>query len=401
MKKYKTSILIIVGIVVVIVIATIAIVGHYDFHGWQDVRYQKVKESFTVSGNVESLSKSYLKAPLSGKIESVRFDEGIEISENDILASYDKKPYEARVEELEAILHEARQNYLKLNSGYRDQEVEAAKAAFEKQKDLLKLKNLEHEKVLKDKSRNTTLFEKEMLTPKEYEDYIKNLEITEAAVEDQQNAVKVAHSEYNLLKDGFRIEDIRSAKSNIEKVQAMLKEAFDTFDKTDIRSPISGKIISKSVDTGDNVQAGDPLFTIYNKSNLEIKALIEEEDIRNIKLHDTVKIVLDAYPDKTLTGKITAVYDKVEESTRLLPVKIDIIENKHNIDILPGMTTSCTFTGHEINYLTVPKDALQRDGKKYFVETKQGKVYLEVGKEHGDRVLVKGNLTDKDMVYVK
>lgn len=398
-KSVKTT-LIVIGILLIIALIVLFIF-HQNGSLWQKVDYKEVKETFTVSGTVESLKKSTLKAPLPGRIISVNFEEGDEIKEGDILAVYDQESYLSQVQVHEGTLQEVQQNYQKMTSGYRKEEIASAKANVENQKTLLEQKLLEYEKIKKDENRKKDLFSKEMLTPKEYEDYIKDLEISKTAYENQKFSVDSAESQYKMLREGYRKEDIRAAKAQIESAKARLQESKTIYDKTEIKAPVSGKITMKSINPGDNVQMGDPLFDIYNKSDLEVKALIEEEDIRNIEMNDPVSIVLDAYPNQTLTGKVISLYDKVEEDTRLLPVKVLITDSNPAINLMPGMTTSCTFQGHKIKYLTVPKKALQRDGKKFYVETKNGKVYLEVGKEHGDIVLVKGNLTTNDEVLAK
>lgn len=397
-KKKKHNIILYSGIVLAAIVAFIAC---DQGSRWEKVTYQKVKESFTVSGNVETLNKSDIKAPLTGRIVKIYFEEGDKVNKGDLLATYEKEIFTAKVKNLIAGKQQASENYNKLASGYRIQEIQSAKANYENQNALYKEKKLAYEKLFNDKKRNTELYNKEMLTPKEYEDYLKDLEIAKSLAESQKYMVDSAQSTYNMLKSGYRKEDVQAAKSSVVAANAEIEEARTVYEKTDILSPVTGTITEKVVQVSDNVNSGDLLFKVTSKTDLEIKALIEEEDIRNIAFNDEVKIVLDAYPTITLTGNIKAIYDKVEKSTRLLPVKIFLKNVPGDVKLLPGMTTSCTFSGHEINYLTVPEKALQKDGKKYYVQTRHGNVYLEVGKQHNDRVLVQGDITDKDEVLVK
>ena len=390
-----------VGVGILAAILTIGCFLHDGENAWQKVEYQKVKETFTVSGNIETLQKSILRAPLVGEIISVYVEEGDKVKAGQLLAQFKKDLYIAQIDSRKADLYQAQQNYNKMLSGYRPQEVKKAKADYDAQKQLLEQKKLEYEKVKTNEVRYKELYNKEMLTPQFYEEYLKDLAITKTNYENQLNAITAAENNYSLMKEGFRSEDIKAAKGMVESMKADIERIETIYEKTDIIAEIPGTITMKAINIGDNVQLGDPLFDIYNNYNLQVKALIEEEDIRNIKLNDEVKIVMDAHPNKTITGTIIAIYDKVDTSTRLLPVKLVIKENKDKIKLLPGMTASCTFGGHEINYLTVPKTSLQKDGKKYYVKTKHGNVYLEVGQEHGDRVLVKGDLKPGDEVYSK
>lgn len=393
--------IIIITLIVGSIVLTTGFLMHKDSSSWVKVEYQKVKESFTVSGNVETLKKSLYKAPLKGKILKVYFEEGDMVKKGQLLAEYEKDNYKAQLDQLKADLYQSEQNYNKMIAGNRIQTINTAKAHYENQKMLLQQKLLEYEKIENDKERNTALFNKKMFTPQEYEHYIKNLEITKTMYENQKHNVDAAFNEYSLAKEGYRKEDILAAKGNVEAVKAQIKDLEATYEKTDILAPISGKITEKDIEPEDNVLPGKLLFKLFSKTDLEVKALIEEEDIANVKMNDLIDISLDAFPNAKITGHVSSIYDKVEESTRLLPVKVTIDKEGNNIDILPGMTASCTFGGHEIEYLTVPRNALNKDGKKFYVETKNGKVFLEVGKEFKNKVLVKGKLSSEDEVLTK
>lgn len=393
--------IIIIILIVISIILTTGYFLHKDQPTWSKVEYQKVKESFTVSGNVETLIKSLYNAPLKGKIDKVYFKEGDIIKQGQLLAEYEKDSYKAQLNQLNAKLFQSQQIYSKMVAGNRYQTIEKAKADYDNQKLILKEKLLEYEKVKNDEDRNKALFNKQMLTPQEYERYLKTLEITETIYKNQKNNINAAFNEYSLAKEGYRKEDILASKGDVESVQAQIKDLESIYEKTDIIAPISGKITEKDIEPEDNVLPGKLLFKIFSKSDLEIKALIEEEDISNVKLNDSVDIILDAFPNSPIKGHVSSIYDKVEESTRLLPVKITIDAKNDNINILPGMTASCTFSGHEIEYLTVPRNALYKEGKKFYVETRNGKVFLEVGKEYENKVLVKGKLSSNDEVLIK
>jgi RND family efflux transporter MFP subunit len=400
MKKIHLIILFCLLLAIITIIASI-IYFKKENGNWEKVEIMQIKESFTVSGKIEALNESHVKAPLTGTLEKVLVTEGDNVSKGEVLAIYDKVSIQAELAALEAKLYQAKQNYEKYATGNRPQEIESAKADLNYNKTLLKQKKLAYEKLLNDKDRYTALYNKNMLTPKEYDDYLKNLEIAKVEYENQQNLIDSARSTYSLLQTGFRKEDIQKAKGTLEEVNARIEAQQDTINKATINSPISGEITSKLVYEGENVLTGDSLFEIFDKSAIKVKANIEEEDINFVSINDVVTIVPDAYPRTLLKGKVTSIYDKVDESTRLLPVKISITDMTKGLELLPGMTVNTTFEGHRTEHLAIPKKALQREGKKYYVQTRHGKIFLQVGKEHKGKVLVQGKITQEDEVLIK
>jgi multidrug resistance efflux pump len=401
MKKYLIPAIIISIIVVLIATGIVFYSVDKNHNNWKPVETVKIKESFTVSGNVESLNESHIRAPLTGIIESIMVQEGDEVKKDQLIAVYDKSEYMGRLKSVEANLFIAEQTYNKMQFGYRKQEIQNSEANLKYNKLLLKEKKLAYEKLKTDLPRNTSLYEKKMLTPKEYEDFTKDLEIALVEYENQKNKLESAYNEYDLLKEGYRIEDRLSAKGSVDEIKGTIEELKSVLKKTEIKSPVEGKITDKSVFEGESVITGNSLFKIFNKSKLEIKANIEEEDIANISTGDKVKIIPDAYPTKTLTGKVKSIYNKVDTSSRLLPVRINVIENPDNIQLMAGMTVSCNFEGHKRLYNVVPKEALQREGRKFYLITKHGKVYVQAGKEHDNRVIVKGKIEPGEQVLVK
>lgn len=393
-----------IGLIVITLIVVVGIVSQYYANKknlWEKVEYIKVKETFTVSGHIEALNKSNLAAPLTGKIIAVFVDEGDVVNKGDLLAQYETDTYIAQSNELQASLFQSTQNYQKLLSGNRKQDIDKAKANYHNNQLLLETKKLQYEKYQKDELRKKSLYETRMIPAKEYEDLLKDLEISKADYNAQKFTLESALNDYKLAQEGFRKEDIQAAKGTVNTIEAQISNLKTILDKTDVKSPINGKIINKFVHAGENVVTGSDLFNIVDKSSLYVKALIEEEDISNIIIDDKVKMELDAYPGKILIGQITSIYEQVEETTKLLPVRIDIKENQYNLKLLPGMTANCTFSGHLTDYLAVPEKAIQREGKKFYVSTAYGKVYLEVGKSQNGMVLIKGKLKAGDAVLIK
>ncbi len=105
---------------------------------------------------------------------------------------------------------------------------------------------------------------------------------------------------------------IATKKAALEKAQLQLTYA-------NVYAPASGKIGKTSLQVGQFLQPGQPLFTIVNNEQFWIIANFKETQLKNLKLGQPVEIKMDGYPDRKITGKITSFSEATGASTSLLP----------------------------------------------------------------------------------
>lgn len=86
------------------------------------------------------------------------------------------------------------------------------------------------------------------------------------------------------------------------------KQWQDTYKPIQVISPITGTLILKNVVEGQTVGGSTVLFAISDK--LIVSGSLDESDIGRIKLGQKTSIVLDAYPEKTVTGRVFKILDE-------------------------------------------------------------------------------------------
>lgn len=91
-----------------------------------------------------------------------------------------------------------------------------------------------------------------------------------------------------------------------------------------IPSPVNGTVIEKSAVEGMRFQPGDALFRIVDTSTMWVLAEVYEQDLAFVKVGDMAKIVLNSWPDRPLTGKITFIYPGLGKESRTARVRIDV-----------------------------------------------------------------------------
>lgn len=154
------------------------------------------------------------------------------------------------------------------------------------------------------------------------------------------------------------------AQARVESAEALLRAVEVDLDRTVIRAPMNGVVISRDIDVGQTVAASlqaPTLFTMANNlSNMQVNANVSEADIGLIKEGMTSSFTVDAYPTRTFHGTISqirynaTVLDSVVTYVTLIQVKND------DLALRPGMTANVTFeVAKAEDVIKLPNSALR------------------------------------------
>jgi HlyD family secretion protein len=150
---------------------------------------------------------------------------------------------------------------------------------------------------------------------------------------------------------------LRSSKAQLERARINMTYAT-------IISPINGTVINRAVDVGQTVAASfntPTLFTIADDlTRMQVQAGIDEADIGEIKVGQKATFTVDAYPDRTFDGAVTAIrlQPTVTQNVVTYTVIIDVPNNDQTL--LPGMTANITIKVQSAdNVVIVPSSALR------------------------------------------
>jgi multidrug resistance efflux pump len=87
----------------------------------------------------------------------------------------------------------------------------------------------------------------------------------------------------------------------------------------DVVAPQAGTVIQSKSDTGNLVSAGTPLAMTTDLNHLYVVAEVEETKIQDVKVGNTVKISIDAFPNQTFTGKVEQIGLGTEATFSMIP----------------------------------------------------------------------------------
>ena len=125
------------------------------------------------------------------------------------------------------------------------------------------------------------------------------------------------------------------AKANLETANAELVHAQYEYDQLTIKAPIQGYCQECPVDVGDYVNVGDKLATIVDLSVLYLDVYVSENDIANIKIGQTAKIIIDQFKTQR-EAKVTYISKVADSKTHSYLVELTM-DNK-DLQLPEGLT---------------------------------------------------------------
>ncbi len=155
--------------------------------------------------------------------------------------------------------------------------------------------------------------------------------------------------------------EIRSSELSLKNARLSLDDLIEKLDDYSIRSPISGTVISKTFKGGDTLDGNkSSLAIVADMSKLTFDVNVDELDIKNISVGQSVKVTADALPDKTFEGTIDtiSIIGSSVSGVTVYPVTVVISEYE---GLLPGMNVNAEIvTSEATNVLMVPTNAVSR-----------------------------------------
>ena len=199
------------------------------------------------------------------------------------------------------------------------------------------------------------------------------------------------------------------ASAGIAKTQAIISQKL-------VRAPFDGELGVRKVEVGQYLTAGTQIVSLTDLSELYANFTVTEKDSAQLKVGQSVRVGVDAYPGRNFEGKITTIEPQIATDTRNIRVQATI-DNPDRI-LKPGMfTTTTVVLPEKPPVITVPETAVdytlygdsvylltekkEEDGKtsltvvRTFVQTGnriEGRAEILKGLKPGDRVVAVGQL---------
>jgi Cu(I)/Ag(I) efflux system membrane fusion protein len=203
---------------------------------------------------------------------------------------------------------------------------------------------------------------------------------------------------------------VQSAKQKL-LLWGMSQAQVNELAKTKKASPLtsfysneSGFITELPVMEGQYVSEGSTIVKLADLSSLWAEAQVYTSQLSAIDLKGIATVQFPDIPGKEWKGKIEFANPEIVSDSRLNLIRVSI-PNPNGL-LKPGMPAYVSIKSKELNTLTLPSDAVLRDGKMNVVWVQSGKnrykmKMVQTGLESGDRLEIKSGLQNGDVVVTR
>jgi len=321
------------------------------------------------SGTIEA-TQAELSFQVSGRVTKVWVHEGESAENKQLLAELDQAELMARknqalahlrqavesVKQKEAVLdlyrgtlpaevaragaavRALKSNLDELETGYRGQEVERARLAYESAR-------ITMEEARKDKIRIQGLFQRRIVPEKSKDD-------AELKYETASKEYERAKENLDLVREGFRKESKEAAKARLAEGQATLRQARGNLKRiaatekevdvakavvlgaeaalelaeiqlryTQLTAPFRGIVVSRNLEPGEVVSPGREVLSLADLSTVDLKIFVDETEIGKVKPGQDVEVKIDTFPDKTYRGQVSFISPEGEFTPKIIQTR--------------------------------------------------------------------------------
>ena len=335
----------------VIMLLLILAAGFAVFRWWQgpllsgySISSMPLVQTVVATGRVVTVSRTQVGSEITGVVLRRLVQEGDRVTRGDLLLVLRSDELTAQVRQAEAALNE-------LMSSTRPQasvdlanaQVQLAQASRELQR--------------------RRILAKDSVISKE------ELEQSEKAESLARNNVESARLKALALAPGKAEEIV--LRERLVALQAQLA-------KTQVRSEVTGIVLTRNVEPGDLVQPGMTLFTIALDGNTEIRVPLDERNLPRLALQQNASVIADAYPDRPFPAQINFIAPSIDPERGTVEVRL-------TVDAVPDflrqdMTVSVNIeTDQRAHARVIPNDALSnvQGNKAIVLLLRDGKIHRQ------------------------
>jgi HlyD family secretion protein len=284
-----------------------------------------------ISGNVE-LTEVQLSFKVAGRVVSRLVDEGAVVRKGDVVARLEDAELSDALQLARADAEASAATLAELVAGSRREEVAQGEA-------LLARAQAEADRLATDYQRDQVLYAKEVIPKRE-------LDAARAAHDGARASVRDRREALALLRKGARQERIDEARAKLKGAQARVSTAQERLGYATLVAPLSGVVLSKSVEPGEQVAAGTPVVTLGDTGQCWLKGYIPETELGRVRLGQDARVTTDSHPGKVYPGKVSFISSEAEftpksvqtEKERVkLVYRIKVTLQNPGLELKPGM----------------------------------------------------------------
>ena len=250
---------------------------------------------------------------------------------------------------------------------------------------------------------------------------VKNDMIAKIEAEKNVNALEQAKATLKQLQTTYDLKrkaaeaDIRMLRIRRDRADNAMKMAETNASRMAITAPIAGMVVIKTIwksgnqaeiQEGEEIRAGVPVADIVNPNAMRVRARVNQADVNDMRLNQSVRVGLDAYPDLQFGGTVAQISPLGVISTLSPKVRTFIV--LINVDgahpkLMPDLTASLDVElSRQPRVLVIPRDSVRRDGDRSLVSVQRGSGFedreVKLGALNAHEVVVESGLEEGAVV---
>lgn len=163
-------------------------------------------------------------------------------------------------------------------------------------------------------------------------------------------------------------------EARVKVAAAQLAEAQARLERTEIRAPAEGVVLTRNAEVGQTaVPGGEPLFRLAKGAEVEMHARIAEQDLTAIAVGQPAQVYLTGI-EQPFNGRVRLLGAVIDPQTRLGEIRIALPSNS---SLRPGAFARGNVSVSEAQRAILPQTAVLSDSKGNYVLVVNGEDKVE------------------------
>jgi HlyD family secretion protein len=258
--------------------------------------------NYDASGTFEA-DEIIVSSLATGKILALNVEEGSLLAKDSIVGLVDPTGLSLQKEEVQATIQSL------------GEQTATAEPQVKLLQDQLTVQQSQLDNLLHEKTRIENLLKQDAATGKQLDDINAQIDVVKKQMSVTQQQINVQRSNIGTQNRG-----ILSKGKPLEKKVAQIE---DLLNKSHIKNPIAGTVITKYAEAGEMTSSGKALYKIADLSTITLRAYITGTQLSEVKLGQAIKVLVDDGADKykEFPGTITWISGKAEFTPKTIQTK--------------------------------------------------------------------------------
>jgi len=277
------------------------------------------KEVLIASGYVVAHHKHELGSKVMGRVKWIGVEKGDLVRKGQLLVKLEDREYRAQLAQAEAELSAAQESLAALEAGSRPQEIARAEAELTRANSDLGNARLEFQRLRE-------LLEVGVISDQQVDNAKARFEMAEALAASARQTL-------DLLKQGPRAEEIRQARSEVQRAVAAVDYAQTMLDATEIRAPVSGTVLRRIAEVGEMITtsfagesgAKSAVIALADLGDLQVELDISQADFNRITPDLGCRMTPEAYADRSYPCEVQEVSPEANRQKASIQIKVKVL----------------------------------------------------------------------------